>query len=68
MLRRLGATESLEMVPVYACVLNDSALMARGIEQMKKCKDEMRKARREMCCHVGYEMSPAVLALYVLRK
>ena len=53
LLRRLHFAESLEMLSVYTCVLNDSTLMSCDIEEMKERKGEIRKARREMCSHAG---------------
>ena len=61
LLTRLRFAESLEMLSVYACVLNDSTLMTRDIEAMKQRKGEICKARHEMCSHSGYEMCPALL-------
>ena len=66
LLRRIRFAESLEMLSVYACVLNDSTLMQFGIEEMRERKGEICKARREMCNHAGYEMCPALLASSVL--
>ena len=65
LLKRLYFAESLEMLSVYACVLNDSALMSCDIERLKECKADILKARREMCTH-GYEMCPALLVPSVL--
>ena len=68
LLRRLRFAESLEMLSVYACVLNDSTLMSCDIEELKECKSELRKARHDMCNHAGYEACPAVLVLSVLSR
>ena len=66
LLRRLRFRESLEMLSIYTCVLNDSTLMSCDIEEMKERKGEIRKARREMCSSGGYEMCPALLVPFVL--
>ena len=66
LLKRLYFTESLEMLSVYACVLNDSTLMSFGIEEMRERKGEIRKARHEMRSSGGYEMSPALVVSSVL--
>ena len=68
LLRRLRFTESLEMLSINACVLNDSALMTCDIEQIKERKNEIRQARHEMCSHAGYEMCPVLVVLSVLGK
>ena len=69
LLRRIRFEESLEMLSVYACVLNDSTLLACDLEEMKERKGEIRKARR-VCRrrHAGYEMCPAVLVSSVLSE
>ena len=62
LLRRLRFRESLEMLSIYTCVLNDSTLMSCDIEEMKTRQGEIRKARREIARHWnGYEMCPALL-------
>ena len=66
LLRRIRFAESLEMLSIYSCVLNDSTLMSFGIEEMQERKGEMRKARREMRSSGGYEMSPALVVSSVL--
>ena len=66
LLRRIRFRESLEMLSVYSCVLNDSTLMSFGIEEMQERKGEIRKARREMRSSGGYEMSPALVVSSVL--
>ena len=66
LLRRIRFAESLEMLSVYACVLNDSTLMQLGIEEMQERKGEICKARREMRSSSGYEMSPALVVSSVL--
>ena len=65
LLRRIRFAESLEMLSVYACVMNDSTLMSFGIEEIQERKGEIRKARREMH-RGGYEMSPALVVSSVL--
>ena len=66
LLRRIRFAEPLEMLSVYACVLNDSTLMSFGIEEIRERKGEIRKARREMRSSGGYEMSPALVVSSVL--
>lgn len=66
LLTRIRFAESLEMLSVYACVLNDSTLMQFGIEEMQERKGEIRKARREMRSSGGYEISPALVVSSVL--
>ena len=66
LLRRIRFAESLEMLSVYACVLNDSTLMQFGIEKMQEHKGEICKARREMRSSGGYESSPALVVSSVL--
>ena len=66
LLRRIRFAESLEMLSVYSCVLNDSTLMSFGIEEIQERKGEIRKARREMRSSGGYEMSPALVVSSVL--
>ena len=66
LLRRIRFAESLEMLSVYACVLNDSTLMSFGIEEIQERKGEIRKARREMRSSSGYEISPALVVSSVL--
>ena len=71
LLRRIRFEESLEMLSVYACVLNDSTLLACDLEEMKERKGEIRKARRREMCrrrHAGYEMCPALLVSSVLSE
>ena len=68
LLRRLRFTESLEMLSIYACVLNDSILMTCDIEKMTRRKGEICKARREMCNHAGYELCAALLVSSVLSE
>ena len=68
LLRRLRFTESLEMLSVYACVLNDPTLMSCDLKEMKKHKGEICKARREMRSSSGYEMCPALLVSSVLSR
>ena len=65
-LRRLRFTESLEMLSINACVLNDPKLMMCDVEKMTRRKGEICKARRDMCDHAGYEMCPALLVSSVL--
>ena len=65
LLRRIRFAEPLEMLSVFACVLNDSTLMSFGIEEIQERKGEIRKARREMR-RGGYEMSPALVVSSVL--
>ena len=66
LLRRIHFAESLEMLSVYSCVLNDSTLMQFGIEEMQERKGEICKAQREMRSSSGYEISPALVVSSVL--
>ena len=71
LLRRIRFAESLEMLSVYACVLNDSSLLTCDLDDMKERKGEIRKARdREMrkLRPSGYEMYPALLVTSVLSE
>ena len=71
LLRRIRFRESLEMLSVYACVLNDSSLLTCPLDDMMKREGEIRKARgREMrkLKEGGYEMRPALLVTSVLSE
>ena len=67
LLKRLRFTESLEMLSIYACVLNDSTLMSLDFEEMKERKVELRRARRQQHNSGGYERCPASLVTSIMR-
>ena len=67
LLQRLRFTESLEMLSIYACVLNDSTLMSLDFEEMKERKVELRRARRQQRNSGGYERCPASLVTSIMR-
>ena len=67
LMSRIHFAESVEMLSVYACVLNDSSLLTCPFDDMMKRKDEIRKARKRKLTR-GYEMSPAVLVTSVLSE
>ncbi len=66
LLQRLRFTESLEMLSVYACIMNDSAVAAYPLEQIKKHADEIGKARRQMHKRHGREASPVLVLKSVM--
>ena len=71
LLSRIRFAESVEMLSIYACVLNDSSLLTCHLDDMKERKGEIRKARdREMrkLRQGGYEMCPALLVTSVLSE
>ena len=71
LLSRIRFAESVEMLSVYACVLNDSSLLTWPLDDMMKREGEIRKARgREMrkLKEGGYEMCPALLVTSVLSE
>ena len=68
LLRRIRFAESLEMLSVYACVLNDSTLMSCDVEEMKEHKGETCKARHKMRSPAGFEMCPALVVSSVLSR
>ena len=70
LMSRIHFAESVEMLSVYACVLNDSSLLTCPLDDMMKRKDEIRKARdrEKRKLTRGYEMSPAVLVTSVLSE
>eukprot|EP00974_Lingulodinium_polyedra_P096026 9306925-Lingulodinium_polyedra.AAC.1 len=48
LLRRLRFAEPLDMLSVFACVVNDSDIMKFPLKQIRERADEIRKARRQM--------------------
>ena len=70
LMSRIRFAESVEMLSVYACVLNDSSLLTCPLDDMMKRKGEIRKARdrEKRKLTRGYEMSPAVLVTSVLSE
>ena len=71
LLNRIRFAESVEMLSIYACVLNDSSLLAYHLDDMKEREGEIRRARdREMrkLRQGGYAMCPALLVASVLQQ
>lgn len=66
LLRQLRFTESLEMLSIYACILNDSAITGYSIEQMKEHADKISEARRQMRRQRGQEASPVLVLRSVM--
>ena len=66
LLRRLRFTESLEMLSVYSCVMNDSTTMAYSIDQLKARMGDITKTRIRMIGADGREASPAVVLKSVM--
>ena len=66
LLKKLRFTESLEMLSIYACVLNDSAIMGYPVEQMRECADKISRARREMRRPQGQEANPVLVLQSVM--
>ena len=66
LLRLLRFREPLEMLSVYACIMNDSSIMAYPLKQLKECLDDITKARRQMRRQNGQEASPAFVVKSVM--
>ena len=71
LMTRIHFAESVELLSVYACVLNDSSLLTCDLDDMKERKGEVRKARdlgMRKLRQGGYEMCPALLVTSVLSE
>ena len=66
LLKKLRFTESLEMLSIYACVLNDSAIMGYPIEQMREFAYKISRARRQMRRQQGQEANPVLVLQSVM--
>lgn len=68
LLRRLRFTESIEMLSIFACVLNDTTIMSYTLEQLTKHQDEIRMARQQMHEQYGKEASPVLVVKSVMER
>ena len=66
LLRRMQFTESLEMLSIYSCILNDSSIMTYPLKQMKKRVGDITTARQQMRKPDGQEANPALVLRAVM--
>ena len=67
LLRRLHFTAPLELLSVYACIMNDSGFMAYPLDQIKQHADDIRRTRKTMQMMYNKDGNPIVVVKSAIR-